>query len=899
MLKQELRSKFQEDWEKYYFLEVFKEQGFERKQCVKCGKWFWTADSNRTTCGDSSCENYSFIGRKLKDWDYLKSWQEYEKFFKSKGHESIKRYPTVCRWIPNLNFTIASIVDFQRIEKGRVVFEFPCQNLVVPQFCLRFNDIANVGVTGRHFTGFMMPGQHSYDDYWSDECIRLNLEFLTKVVGVKKEDITYVEDAWTMPDKSVFGPALETFSNGLEIVTNVFMQYYSVNGEEKELEKKVIDVGWGLERINWFVNGSPTAYDSTFSYLSKKVDYDEKLMHDYAVISGRLDIEEGRVEEKKRKIAAELGLTIEELEHELSPIHAIHAVFDHSRSLLFAISDGMLPSNTGGGYNLRVILRRSLGLIEKYSLQTDLYELVEKHAYYLKSLYPELVESLEDVKKILEYEEKKYKESVVNTRRIVEAIVKKQEAVTLDDLKKLYEERGITPEMIQEAAEKQGINVKMPSPEEFYDFISRQKKEEKKKEEKAWIDVTGVPDTEKLYYSNGLEFKAYVLKAFDHEGRHYVILDKTGFYPESGGQDYDTGFLNNVKVLSVHKIGGVIIHEVEKPLFKQGMLVHGRVDAERRKKLTVHHTATHVVNYAARKVLGNHVWQAGAEKKVDKARLDITHYDNITEEEFKLIEEEANKVVQAGVPVIKEEMPRVEAEKKYGFRIYQGGAVPSSVLRIVAVDDLDVEACGGTHVDNTKEIEAIKLLKAKKIKDGVVRIEFVAGKDNVEKALKELEKELEEKKKALEKKIKELDPEALVEGKSIEELEELLKQKIKEKKKKAKQEAKSMSLEEEVVFFEKPDMRVIQEAGRAKVKQDPSSFVVVIAPGMVYGIRGVECSVDVQRLVMKAAEVMGGKAGIKPGKPGLGIGEEFKGGGPLKEKSRQAFEEVKKMLGKN
>ncbi len=879
-----LKKEFTEHWQEYYDLPVFKERGFQRKQCTKCGNWFWTADENRTICGD--CEDYSFIGNKLKDWDLIETWRAYEEFFKKNQHASIKRYPVVAKWNPNLDFTIASIVDFQRIEKNGTVFSFPAERLVVPQFCLRFGDIGNVGITGRHLTGFIMAGQHSYGDYWINECIKFNMDFLTQVLGLDLKEITYSEDVWAMPDLSVYGPCLETFARGVELSTNVFMQFKNINGKREELSKKVIDVGWGLERIAWFVNGSPTLYDSVFGDLidemKKQVSIDEDIFNRYSVLSGRLNIEEVKsVEVVRKKIADELGISVEELMKNVEPMQAIYAIADHSRSLLMAINDGMLPSNSGGGYNLRVIFRRAQSLIDKHGFDFDLGELAEKHAEYLYPLYPELIEGIEDVKKILAVEKKKYYASLEKTKKFIKNKIKQGEEVSLEQMKKMYEENGVTPELVKEIIP----NAKVPDSETFYTFISEQKKKMKKQkqEKKIEFDLEFSP-TEKLYYDNVFEFKAYVKDDFEKNGRHYVVLDKTAFYPTSGGQEHDTGFIDNLEVVDVFKVGDVIVHEVKGRKLQKGSLVLCKVDEKRRRRLMKMHTATHVINGAARRVLGNHVWQAGAEKKYEKAHLDITHYDNLTEDEKKEIEELSNKVILENRPVIKSVLTRKEAEEKYGFRIYQGGAVPATEIRVIEIKDWDIEACGGTHVDSTKEIERIKILRTKKIQDGVVRIEFVAGNEAIKEAE---EKELEEKRKVLNslvKKITALNPGFVYGNQSEEELENILKIELKKKRKERKQ--VNFEVKEGLNFIETDNMGVLQKLGREFVKKNKGKCVVLIGLGVVFGIKGEDCGFDVEVVVGEAASLMGGKSGS--------VGGEFKGGGPLKDKARDAFLILKK-----
>jgi alanyl-tRNA synthetase len=252
--KEKLREEFSKDYKRFYEVELFKELGFERKKC-SCGKYFWSL--GKENCGDPDEHGleYSFFKKHSEITSLDEMWKRFSEFFKKNGHEEINRYPVVSRWRPDLYFTIASIQDFQRIEKDIMDFEYPANPLIVPQVCLRFNDIPHVGFTGRHLSSFIMAGQHSFnwpkEGYWRDETIRLDFEFLTKELGIKKEEITFIEDVWAMNDFSEFGACLEAFSKGLEIVNAVFTEFSYLN-EIKELPKKVVDVGWGFERVVWF-----------------------------------------------------------------------------------------------------------------------------------------------------------------------------------------------------------------------------------------------------------------------------------------------------------------------------------------------------------------------------------------------------------------------------------------------------------------------------------------------------------------------------------------------------------------------------------------------------------------------------------------------------------------------
>src|SRR3989338_826926 len=197
MDKKLLIKELKKDWQKYWKVPLFEEEGFARQQCSRCGGFFWSL-GERATCGESPCDDYSFIGVRRKEWDYYETWKNIEKFFVKNGHASVPRYPVICRWKPDLFFNIASIINFQRNTQSGVEFRLPANPLVVPQVCLRFTDIPNVGITGRHHTCFIMLGQHAMPTgkgYWKDETMRLDYQVLTKVLGIEPEDLTFKEDA--------------------------------------------------------------------------------------------------------------------------------------------------------------------------------------------------------------------------------------------------------------------------------------------------------------------------------------------------------------------------------------------------------------------------------------------------------------------------------------------------------------------------------------------------------------------------------------------------------------------------------------------------------------------------------------------------------------------------------
>ena len=726
MDKKEILTKFSEDPDRYYKVKLFEEKGFERKSCSKCGRFFWTIDSNRVFCPDDGEDTYSFIGNPPthKKFDYSQSWKEVENFFTKNNHTSVKRYPVVCRWRDDLYFTIASIVDFQRVMGSKVVFEFPSNPLVVPQTCLRFKDLENVGVTGRHFSSFCMIGQHSIpnsEGYWKDECVDLDFRLMTEQFGIKKEEVVFVEDVWE--GGGSFGSSLEFFVNGLELGNAVFTEFQGKLGQHTTLDQKIIDMGAGLERFAWITMGTPTAYDCCFgpitNHLYEKlgIDSDSNLLTKYfTAIAKNLEKFDDLINVRKHAVK-ETNLTDEQLNRIITPLEGMYLIVDHLRTLIFAISDGALPSNVGGGYNLRMMLRRIIGTMDRMKLKLDLDEMVDMHIDYLKNTYPELDSTRADVKEILKIESGRYVESKSRMQRIASNLKGKGRAPTVDELITLYESDGVTPDYLKE------IDVISEIPSTFYSKLSDLHQSDKKKGIES-LPLDDLPETDMLFYKDDpMEFDAKILKVFDKS----VVLDRTSFYARGGGQEPDYGTISDYKVTDVNKHGGIIVHELDGGVPNQGDTVKCKIDVTRRSNITKNHTSTHILNTSSRSILGSWVWQHSAFKEADHARLDITHHSSLTEKEVSDIENAANSIVQKNIPVTIQNFDRGTAEQKYGFRIYQGGVVPVKSVRIVSIADLDIEACGGTHVKKTADVDLIKITRTKRIQDGVVRIEFVSG----------------------------------------------------------------------------------------------------------------------------------------------------------------------------
>jgi len=756
--KNDLRKQFAKDWEKHYKLDSLVTRGFNRQKCGNCGRMFWSVDK-RERCGDASCIGYAFIGNTpvKKKLGYVDTWKTIEKYFTSHKHGYVKPYPTVARWRDDLYFTVASINDFQPyVVNGEL--DPPHNPLIVPQPCIRFPDIANVGVTGRHYTNFVMIGQHAFNTkksglfYWKEEAIQHDLDYL-KALGIPEKELIFQEDVWAGGGN--FGPCMEYFLGGLELGNCVFMQYEVTPSGPRELKTKVIDMGAGLARLAWMTSGDLTSYETVFGKViddMKKnagIKVDKNIFAKFAKLSGGLDESEvPDLEAEKERVAKQLGISKQELFQTIEPLTALYASADHLCTLLFTVTDGMLPSNAGGGYNLRLILRRVFGFESEYGFSLDYGKIIEGHAEHLSYMFPHLKYGAGTTIDVINEEKKRYNATKEKAKVVVINTVKKAKgkhegaskekdvsggSITPDDLFTLYKSNGIPPEYVIEIAKENGVDVQMPG--NFYLKVKGAEGEAGHADEQVTkllaADVVSLPRTEELFYSTEKEFDAKVL---DVIGGKYVALDRTAFYPEGGGQVADRGSLivsgSQFPVLNVAKKAGVVLHEVagaEK--IKKGTKVQGAVDLARRKTIVRHHTVTHLLNAACREILGQHVWQGGSYKDEEKGHLDITHYMRITNEQLDAIEQKVNEYIRADLPISTEVLPRNEAEQKYGFRLYQGGAVPGKELRIVSIGDIDHEACGGTHqmLKSTGEIGFFKIVKRESVQDGIERLVYKAG----------------------------------------------------------------------------------------------------------------------------------------------------------------------------
>ena len=626
----------------------------------------------------------------------------------------------------------------------------PANPLICPQFCVRFNDLDNIGITGRHYSGFIMMGIQvfNYPDkytFFKDECIEFNFRWLTEELGIDPDEITFIEDVWAGGGN--LGPSIEYFVRGLEVGNMVFMQYKTFHdGSREELAIKIIDVGIGLERIAWLYNGTPTSYVDTFQHSLTflkgilGIQIDNEVWEKFGPYSCQLNIDEvDDIEKTWAKLSEVIGIDVDTLKKAITPVKDMYIILDHTRSALMTITDGSLPSNVGGGGNVRNILRRVFSILEKngwWSLlkMEDFLKIFEMHKVDLEGICGTFAEykSFEDIIKV-EFDRWKNTDEV--QRKNLEKVIKQKKGkLAIDDWIVAIESWGIPADKVAQIS---GI----PVPGNLYYEIALRKERMAKAPEVQLYSTVHLPETENLYYHdhNLMQFECTLVDVFanvlDGNKKNILIVNKSAVYPTSGGQQHDTGVVRiegldiEFKIVNAEKVGKVILHILDKEIpegIQKGAKVHMKIDEARRNQLRAHHTGTHIVFAACRKVLGPHVWQNGAKKTVENAHLDITHFKGVTKDEEKEIENEANRIINGCHPINKYFMDKAEAEKKFGFHLYQGGIVPGNSLRVVNIENVDTEACCGTHCDNTAEVGWIRLLKTQRISDGIVRLYYVA-----------------------------------------------------------------------------------------------------------------------------------------------------------------------------
>ena len=568
--------------EKFFPVETLKSFGLKRQKCSKCGVMFW-ASIDRDICGDTPCVGtYTFIGNSPcpEPIEFQDVYFKFSEMLSKDGYEHVKNYPVVARWRDDLDFTVASIVDFQPFVVNGDVAP-PAEHLTIPQGCLRFPDIDNIGYTGRHHTSFTMIGQHTFqkpENYKQDEYFRVWFEWYLNGLKISKDELVVHEDAWAGGGNC--GASLEVFSHGLEIGNQVYMSYDMKEANDiselKELDLKVLDMGMGQERCCWISKGSKNSYEACFpeacKFLFDKVDYDFdfEVYDKFLPFSGNLNLDEVEdIDYEWQKIADEIKIDVKDLREKIEPIAGIYSIADHTKTLLMALTDGALPSNVKGGYNLRLILRRALDFINKYNWNIDLNDVMKIHAKNLSRLYPELSTELDGIKKIIDLEVVKYKAHKEKVENKIKTLVKKGKTLSTDDYIKYYISDGITPDEFEKSFKAQGVDVVIP--QNFFTLVteffeSRKISETKEKKNKLAEFIVGLPDTEMTFYEdvNMSSFESEIIKEFECDGENYIVLDKTIFYPTMGGQASDLGFIGDAKIVEAVKVGNVICHKVGK-----------------------------------------------------------------------------------------------------------------------------------------------------------------------------------------------------------------------------------------------------------------------------------------------------------------------------------------------
>jgi alanyl-tRNA synthetase len=742
--------------EEEYQLDYFRDQSLIRKVCRSCGTPFWTRDPDRVVCGDAPCESYTFIGNPVFNPHTVPEMREaFLSFFERHGHTRLARYPVAARWREDIYLTIASIADFQPfVTSGQV--PPPANPLTISQPCIRLNDLDAVGRSGRHLTLFEMMAHHAFNSaeqeiYWKNETVALCDEFLASI-GADLNRVSYKEHPWVGGGNA--GPSLEVLIGGLEVATLVFMNM----GREKTTEPpvildgepyypmktRIVDTGYGLERFVWASQGSPTIYDAVFpeiidtlireSHLETFLSTQEyaRILAMNAKYAGLMDIQGSNLIPMRKRVADIIGVALEDLQNVIVPFEKIYTIADHTRCLAYMLGDCIIPSNVREGYLTRLVLRRTLRMMNDLGMEADLADLIQRQMQLSED--DSFEQSPEIIQEIVHNEVERYRQTLSRGSRIVQKLAttyrKRNEPIPVSDLITLYDSHGIPPEMVSEIAREEGAGVELP--DNFYSMVaglhSQSEPETEISMEQYRERIAVLPPTRKLFYEqpDDMEFEGEVLDSFDG----YVVLDQTLFYPEGGGQPSDTGLFitreGMVRVENTIRRGEVILHQTRGEVLKPGDRVKGKIDEERRRSLMRHHTATHLLLRAAKDVLGSHIHQAGAQKGSESSRIDLRHYKHITTDEVQRIEVLANQMVMEDSMVSIKWEERTRAEQKYGFELYQGGVPPGKEIRVVRVNR-DVEACAGTHCRTTGEVGAIKIIRIEHVQDGIERIEFAAG----------------------------------------------------------------------------------------------------------------------------------------------------------------------------
>lgn len=698
------------------------------------------------------------------EWTGLNELREkYLSFFESKGHLRMPSFSLVPQGDKSLLLINAGMAPLKKYFTGELTP--PRTRVTTCQKCIRTPDIERVGITARHGTFFEMLGNFSFGDYFKHEATAWAWEFCTKVLEMPADKI-YISvyqdddeayDIWTKelgvsPDHMVrlgkednfwehgagpCGPCSELyFDRGekygcgsptcgvgcdcdryVEFWNLVFTQFDNDgNNNYTRLKSCNIDTGMGLERLACIMQGVDNLFE---------VDTVQNIMKHIMQIAGV------KYHEDEKKDVS------------------LRVITDHIRSTTFMIGDGVMPSNEGRGYVLRRLLRRAARHGRLLGIDgTFLYKVCETVIKENATAYPNLVEKHDLIVKVIKAEEESFNKTIDTGLNLLENIIAQSDSKVLSgaDAFKLQDTFGFPIDLTKELLEERGMSVDIDEYDRLY-AQSRAAARAARKDAgaQAWKDSNvsfkDVGATEFVGYTDyscDAEIKAIVTNGERDEfatadSEVVVVLDKTPFYGESGGQAGDTGVIKTDNAtLEVTATGktpdGVVLHIarfISGDSIALGDKVHAQIDVEKREATRRNHTAAHLLQAALRKHLGSHVEQAGQLVNSEEMRFDFTHFSALTGDELKAIEREVNEVILKGIPVETREMPIEEAKKLGAMALF--GEKYGDVVRVVSAGDFSVELCGGTHADNTAKLGLFKIVSESSVAAGIRRITAVTG----------------------------------------------------------------------------------------------------------------------------------------------------------------------------
>lgn len=696
------------------------------------------------------------------EWTGLNELREkYLSFFESKGHLRLPSFPLIPRDDKSLLLINSGMAPMKKYFTGEVTP--PRKRVTTCQKCIRTPDIERVGITARHGTFFEMLGNFSFGDYFKHEATSWAWEFCTKVLDlpVDKIWVSIYEnddeafDIWTKevgvsPDRIVRLGKEDNFWEHGEGPCGPCSELYFDRGEKYGCGKPTCGVGCDCDRYVEFWNNVFTQFDNDGKNNYTPLDHPnidtgmglERLACIMQGVDNLFLVD--TVQNIMKKISSLVGVNYGDSE---KTDISLRVITDHIRSVTFMIGDGVMPSNEGRGYVLRRLLRRAarhgrlLGVKDPF-----LYKVVDT-VIAENPAYPELSEKREIITKVIRNEEESFGRTLDQGFALLDEIIEKSEINRIkgDDAFRLNDTFGFPIDLIREIAEEKGMSVDL---EGFQKLLAEQKARakaaRKKSDTEAWlsdaVDFSGIEKTKFIGYTDLTADSKILALVKDGEKVQFggtgdnvvAVLDITPFYAESGGQVGDIGTIKTdnavLKVVdTVKDNNGYYMHrcEITEGAVETGESAKAEVDKNTRNAIMRNHTAAHLLQAALRKVLGNHVEQAGQLVTADKLRFDFTHFSAMTPEELIKVEEMVNAEIFGGIDVVTKEMPIEEAKKLGAMALF--GEKYGDVVRVVMVDEFSREFCGGTHVQNTSRIGLFHILSESSVAAGVRRIEAVTG----------------------------------------------------------------------------------------------------------------------------------------------------------------------------